>query len=468
MKGHFFLLVLAIVSLLSGQHVLGYGENGTILFGSSMDLSGPLASYGRDLHLGIDVAFEEINRGGGVLGGYNLSFLAMDDQYQPSKTVENMNILRARNDIFGFAGVLGTATSIAALPLSIESRLPFVGPYTGSRAIRKPYSPYAIHYRSAYEDEVAGMVSFLIRTKGVSKFSILYQNDAFGQAGYNGLIAALGKAFLPLISQGTYESSNGDVTNALDSILAKETEAVILVATLAPSVSFITKARARKEGLVFMAVSVVNPTGLLDQLGAETHNIFFTTTTPFPSSANNHEIVARFHGALAACGSSAIPSFVSLEGYIVGRLIVKGMEMLYEEEILENGVTGKLGVESIVPSKFISVFAQQTTFTLDGISLGPYGASVCDDLDMTDCGCNQGSRSVFFGKFSGAKMLPISFSFSFSTCGFRSIIPSSDYSGMSDISNILSCSDSGNLNVLTFPLIRCSFLLHTQIPRLQS
>jgi hypothetical protein len=138
-----------------------------------------------------------------------------------------------------------------------------------------------------------------------------------------------------------------------------------------PASSFITQARLRKEGLVFMAVSVVNPTGLLDQLGAETYDIFFTTTTPFPTSPNNHEVVARFYDALEASGSSATPSFVSLEGYIDGRLVIKGMEMMYEEEATENGLTGKMPVKSVLPSKFVSVFAQQTSFSLDGIELGP-------------------------------------------------------------------------------------------------
>eukprot|EP01028_Stygiella_incarcerata_P007901 TRINITY_DN3306_c0_g1_i4.p1 TRINITY_DN3306_c0_g1~~TRINITY_DN3306_c0_g1_i4.p1 ORF type:complete len:469 (-),score=90.49 TRINITY_DN3306_c0_g1_i4:141-1547(-) len=416
-------LFFVLASILSYAH--GLGENGTILFGSSMALSNTVGTYGLQFSAGVKAAFEEINRAGGVLGGYNLSLLALDDQYSAANTVTNMNTLVQRGDIFGIVGVIGTATSIAALPIAIENRLPFVAPYTGSRALRKPYTSYAMHYRSSYEDEVAGMTSYLRKNKGVSKFSILYQNDAFGQAGYNGLIAALGRAFLPLISSGTYESSTADITSALSSIFAVETEAVILVATVGPAAEFIKQARKIKSDTIFMAVSVVSPTGLLSYLGSETQNIFYTATVPFPNDKSS-TIVSKFQNALSQI-STQDPSFLNLEGYVSGRLVVKGMELMYEEE-KKNGVTGKVAVNDVEPSKFISVFASSVSFSLEELVLGPYGGDVCDDLDMKDCGCNQGARSVFFGKYKGTTLVPIRYPFSFSTCGYASVTPSKETS----------------------------------------
>jgi branched-chain amino acid transport system substrate-binding protein len=87
-----------------------------------MALSGSMGTYGIQFSAGVRAAFEEVNRAGGVVGGYNLSLLALDDQYIPANTVENMNNLTQRGDIFGIVGVIGTATSIAALPIAIEKR----------------------------------------------------------------------------------------------------------------------------------------------------------------------------------------------------------------------------------------------------------------------------------------------------------------------------------------------------------
>jgi ABC-type branched-subunit amino acid transport system substrate-binding protein len=53
-----------------------------------------------------------------VLGGYNVSLEIVDDAYKTSNTINNMNAFVARDDIFGFAGVLGTSTSIVALPIA--------------------------------------------------------------------------------------------------------------------------------------------------------------------------------------------------------------------------------------------------------------------------------------------------------------------------------------------------------------
>eukprot|EP01028_Stygiella_incarcerata_P008328 TRINITY_DN36176_c0_g1_i4.p1 TRINITY_DN36176_c0_g1~~TRINITY_DN36176_c0_g1_i4.p1 ORF type:complete len:506 (+),score=121.72 TRINITY_DN36176_c0_g1_i4:108-1520(+) len=416
-------LVLINVIIMASVFITtnGYGENGTLIFGSSMDLSGPIALDGKKYSQGLRAVFAEANRAGGVLGGYNVSIDIVDDGYQTSRTIDNMNAFAARDDIFGFAGVLGTGTSIVALPIAQAAKLPFATPFTGSRVVRKPYSPYAIHYKPSYEDEVAGMVSFLRKTRGVTKFSILYQNDGLGFAGLDGLQTALDRAFLPLTSKGSYEASTGDVTNAVADILSVETEAVIIVATLKPALRFIPAARTIKSDLIFMAISIVNPNGIADNLGAETANIYYTATVPFPTDTSR-KIVRSYQAALAAYTSEE-PSFFTLEAYICGRLILKGLEKMYEEE-KESGVTGKVPIANIHPSKFVSVFASSVTLTVDDMILGPYGSDVCDDLEQKECGCNQGGRSIFFGKFKGTKLVPANFKFSFETCGYTSVAPS--------------------------------------------
>lgn len=61
-----------------------------LIFGMSTALSGPAADLGEDMRTGVLAAFEEANRSG-ASGGRRLKLVALDDGYEPSRTVPNMH-----------------------------------------------------------------------------------------------------------------------------------------------------------------------------------------------------------------------------------------------------------------------------------------------------------------------------------------------------------------------------------------
>src|SRR5262249_24554114 len=152
----------------------------------------------------------------------------------------------------------------------------------------------------------------------VSKIAIFYQDDAFGRAGLAGVQKAVEKRSMQLAAEGTFERNTTAVKGALLAIKKASPEAVIMVGPYKPCAEFIKLARQVKLDATFVNISFVGSDALAKELGPDGAGVVITQVVPFPRDAAI-PVVAQYHAALKANGGGE-PGFVSLEGYLVGRL----------------------------------------------------------------------------------------------------------------------------------------------------
>jgi branched-chain amino acid transport system substrate-binding protein len=91
------------------------------------------------MRIGIEAYFAKINKSGGI-NGRQLKLVSMDDGYEPTRTVENTKKLLSGAGVFALLGYVGTPTSNAVLPLVTEGKVPFIGPFTGTKSLREPFN----------------------------------------------------------------------------------------------------------------------------------------------------------------------------------------------------------------------------------------------------------------------------------------------------------------------------------------
>ena len=108
-----------------------------IVFGQSAAFGGPAAALGLGMREGIQAAFNEVNRAGGV-HGRKLTLISYDDGYEPDRASANTNRLINDDKVFALIGEVGTPTSQAAQPIATEAHVPFIGPFTGAGFLRNP------------------------------------------------------------------------------------------------------------------------------------------------------------------------------------------------------------------------------------------------------------------------------------------------------------------------------------------
>ena len=92
---------------------------------------------------------------------------------------------------------------------------------------------------------------------------------------------------------------------------------------------------------VFLNVSFVGSNALANKLGPDGEGVYVTQVVPFPSD-RSVPVVSKYMDALAAYAPDAEPGFVSLEGYLAGRLVIASLENC-GREVRRSCMTEELG-----------------------------------------------------------------------------------------------------------------------------
>ncbi|WP_419922914.1 ABC transporter substrate-binding protein [Candidatus Poriferisodalis sp.] len=342
-----------------------------IVFGQSAALSGPAAELGLGMRLGIQAAFEESNRAGGV-SGRQLELVDMDDAYEPEAAVANTRNLIENEQVFALIGAVGTPTSRSATPVAAAADVPYIAPFTGAGFLRADDWTNIVNLRASYAQEAEEMVERLTADLGITRIAVLFQDDSFGRAGYFGALAALERREMEPVAIGFYPRNTTAIKSALLDLRAGNPEAVIIVGAYEPVGTLISWARHTDFDPVFITLSFVGANALADQLGSDGEGVYVTQVVPFPFDAET-PVVAAYQAALAAHEPDAAPGFVSLEGYIAGRLAIAGLAQCGSAVTRECFLDALLGADAIDIDGFMMRFGD--------------GENVTDD--------NQGSDAVF-------------------------------------------------------------------------
>ncbi len=296
-----------------------------ILFGQSAALSGPAQELGRSMKLGIEAAFYEVNRQGGV-HGRQLELVSLDDTYEPEAAMANTRQLVEEEGVFALIGAVGTPTSRSAVPVAAAAGVPYVAPLSGAAFLRDPAWNNVINLRASYNQETEEMVARLTEDLGVRRIAVLYQDDSFGLAGYQGTLSALARRDMQPVAVGLYPRNTTSVKTAVIDVRRGNPEAVILVGAYEPVAQVIAWSRHIGLEAVFITLSFVGSNALAQELGHEGAGVLVTQVVPFPLD-ESLSVIRIYQQALGSyVAADATPGFVSLEGYLAGRLAIAALE----------------------------------------------------------------------------------------------------------------------------------------------
>ena len=336
--------VLVLITSLAHAEETGV-DNDSIKFGQSAVFSGPAQDLGTEIRRGIEMAFTEANEEGGVFGRA-LELVSLDDAYEPEAAIANTTELITQENVFALIGAVGTPTSRSAVPVAHADGVPYVGPFTGAAFLRDRQWNTVMNLRASYYQETEKIVDFLTGSLGINRIGVFYQDDSFGHAGLRGVQLALERRGLEMIGSGVYPRNTRAVKTGLLDLRSANPDAVVLVGAYQPVAHFIAWAKQIGFEPHFMTISFVGSNALIEKLGPASSGIFVTQVVPTPDdnedavivedgllrtvgsegTVNNPPVVEHYRQLLARLFPETPPSFVSLEGYLAGRLVVSILE----------------------------------------------------------------------------------------------------------------------------------------------
>jgi len=360
-------LVLAIAGSLPAQAEVGVTDK-EIVLGQAAALDGPAKALGNGMQAGMQAYFSYINDQGGV-NGRKIRLISNDDGYEPERCIEETRKLIS-DGVFALVGYVGTPTSKAVVPMAEENKIPYIGPFTGAEFLRNPVKHYVINVRGSYFNETETLVKYLTEKMGKSKIACFYQNDSYGQAGLDGVKRALEKRSMALAGEGTYERNTLAVKGGVARIKTADADAVIMVGAYAPCAEFIKL--AKQIGMTtatYCNISFVGSDSLREALGTDGEGVLISQVVPFPWD-RSVPLVEEYHTLLTKYSPQQKPGFVSIEGFMVAKLLVQAMADCGKE---------------LTREKLIETLEKKGTFDLGGIILtfGPSDHQGMDTINLT-------------------------------------------------------------------------------------
>jgi branched-chain amino acid transport system substrate-binding protein len=183
-----------------------------ISIGSSGPLSGDAAAAAGVLR-GADAYFKYVNGRGGVYGR-SITFTYLDDEYDPSRTVQNVRQLIQEHDVFALFSVVGTNGNLAVRDFTNAFGVPQVFSASGATPLGRDYAkyPWTIGYLPPYSEEGEIYARHILVTSAkTAKIAVLYQSDDDGKDLLAGFRKGLGANRSLIVQAVGYDPTASDV-----------------------------------------------------------------------------------------------------------------------------------------------------------------------------------------------------------------------------------------------------------------
>ena len=309
---------LAVFGALPVAAQTGAGK-GDILIGRSTALSGGMAPFLAPIHEGQEAAIEDANAKGGI-GGRKIRIVSLDDGFDPRRTLENARQLNEKDAVVALLGVSGTSQVMALLPYLAEARLPLIGVYTGSPAVRAQQHPYLFTTRASYADELVKIVRNLVAVQS-SRIAVVYENNDFGKLLLPLVEKTITAEGASLAGSHALAPTGEDAATAAKTLAAQKPQAVLLVAAGPPVVAYV-KANRAHLGVPVYTLSLGAGSAVLKALGEEARGLAVARTGPSPTKPTI-QLTRDFQASMKRHGKPA--DYDRYTGFMDARVLIEGL-----------------------------------------------------------------------------------------------------------------------------------------------
>jgi branched-chain amino acid transport system substrate-binding protein len=221
-------LWLAVLVTLVTTGCNNAGDGGSsIKVGEYASLTGREAAFGQSSHKGTELAIDEINAAGGVLGK-KIKLLTEDDQSKAGEPATVVRKLISRDNVIAVLGEVASSRSLEAGPICQQNKIPMISPSSTNPRVTE-VGDYI--FRVCFIDEFQGrlIADFAKRTIKARQVAILtdVKSDySVGLAQFfkEPFVAGGGK----IVAEQSYSGGDKDFKAQLTAIKAANPEAILV------------------------------------------------------------------------------------------------------------------------------------------------------------------------------------------------------------------------------------------------
>jgi branched-chain amino acid transport system substrate-binding protein len=199
---------------------------GDILVGMYGSLTGDGASFGQSSVEGAQLAVEEVNNAGGLLGGRRIRLLVEDDQSRPEEASNAVTKLITQDKVVAVLGEVASRRTLAAAPVAQKFQIPMITPAsTNERVTQVGDYIFRVCFIDPFQGEVLAKFAYNdLKARRVAVLKDIQQDYSVG------LTDSIQRTFTKLGGQVldpvSYSSGDADFRAVLTQVRAQKPDAI--------------------------------------------------------------------------------------------------------------------------------------------------------------------------------------------------------------------------------------------------
>ncbi|WP_313347140.1 ABC transporter substrate-binding protein [Sedimentibacter sp.] len=240
-----FIMIMAVLlaTVFTGCSSSGKGSKDadTIKIGVASPYTGDYAQFGDYTKDGVELAVEEINNAGGVLGK-PIEIVYGDDKGDSKEAVSVAQKFASDKNIVGIIGHFFSGASLAAGPIYQQNEIPAIAvASTNPNVANIGNYVYRINVGDNYQ---GSQLAELLKAEGYNKVSVIYDNSDYGKGVsdvFSNIFKAVGGEVL--FNETYLGGQDKDFSLILTKIKNSDTEVIVLVSYYTEASLIIQQAR---------------------------------------------------------------------------------------------------------------------------------------------------------------------------------------------------------------------------------
>jgi branched-chain amino acid transport system substrate-binding protein len=203
----------------------------TIRIGVITSRTGSQAAFGEAHKNGYQIALDELNAKGGVLGKkIELDFY--DDTSKPDVAVQGVSKLVDQDQVHILIGSYSSESTKAIIPAVTQKQIPLIIPTATADNVMDSHSPWVFRVCAGSATLATATLDFLKNNGEPKTMAIVYENTNFGQTNEKSMLDAAGQAGVKVVAAEAYQASSPDYKALLQRVRQADPEVIYFASYL--------------------------------------------------------------------------------------------------------------------------------------------------------------------------------------------------------------------------------------------
>lgn len=333
--------------------------NNEILIGEYASLTGDKATFGVSYTNGFQMAVDEINQAGGLLGK-KIKVVLEDDQSKPGQPSAIVRKLISNNKVVAIIGEYSSSLSLEAAPICQAAHVPMLSPGATNPAVTEK-GDYI--FRDCFVDTFQGMAMAKfaldhLKLKNVAVLTAVNQDASIGQAQFfkDYFTNHGGK----IVAEQSYNTGDKDFRAQLTAIKASKADAVFAPGYYTEAGLIARQMRALGIRTPFLGCDGWDSPKLTEIGGSAVNGTYFSTHfSPEDTSPLIQSFVAKYKAKF-----NAMPDSTAVLGYDAGLLLADAIKRA-------NSTKGQAIRDSLAATKDCQVTTGKINFDANRNAIKP-------------------------------------------------------------------------------------------------